>query len=289
MHSNRRLALSLLVVASACCSASAAEWMTDLDAAKIEAQRLDRPILVHFYATWCGPCMSMEKNVLHKPAVLDQIDSSVVAVLIDVDKNKDLARRFDIQTLPTDIFLQPNGTRIKEMHGKHVLDDYLDSIASASTKYSNLVAERTPAPAAPEANVAAAESAEPPTKQASQEVMLLGYSPVALWDHRKWEKGSPQHAAEYRGQMYYMSSAKELEKFQMNMARYAPQFLGCDPVLISKDDRAVAGSTRYGAFYDEELYLFTSDANRKLFKSNPDRYVREKVVLNIDQIETVIR
>jgi YHS domain-containing protein len=214
----------------------------------------------------------------------------VVAVLVDVDKNKDLARRFDIQTLPTDIFIQPNGSRMKEMHGKQAIDDYVASIASASTKYyTDVVAKRSPAPASPEASVAAAETAEPPARTASQEVMLLGYSPVTLWDRRKWEKGSPQFAAEYRGQTYYMTSEKELEKFQHNMARYAPQFLGCDPVLIAKDDRTVAGSTRYGAFYDDELYLFTSDANRKAFKSNPDRYVREKVVFDIDQIETVIR
>jgi YHS domain-containing protein len=191
--------------------------------------------------------------------------------------------------MPTDIFIEPNGARMVSMEGKHALDDYVASIERQYTRYADLVASRQPAPAAPEANIAATESNAPPAKTASQEVMLLGYSPVALWDHRKWEKGSPQFAAEFRGQTYFMASAKELEKFQMNMSRYAPQFLGCDPVLISKDDRAVAGSTRYGAFYDEELYLFTSDANRKLFKSNPDRYVREKVVLNIDEIETIVR
>ena len=54
-------------------------------------------------------------------------------------------------------------------------------------------------------------------------------------------------------------------------------------------DRAVLGSTRYAAFYDNELYLFVDDINRKAFKRSPDNYVRTRVVLNVDQIETVTR
>lgn len=289
MPFTRTLALTALVVATACCSASAGEWKSDLEAAKQEAQKLNRPILVHFYATWCPPCMKMEKEVLHTRQVLDQIDSSVVAVLVDVGKHPELARRFEVESLPTDLFLEPNGKHLVRMSGRHSIEEYTDTIARNSTRYTDLVASRTPAKVLPEAAPAATDAAVAPTRKATQEVMLLGYCPVTLWGRRKWEKGSPQFAAEYQGQTYYMASAKDLEKFQQNMKRYAPQLLGCDPVLMSKDDRAVAGSTRYGAFYDDELYLFTTDDHRKQFKANPDRYVREKVVLDLDRIEQVIR
>jgi YHS domain-containing protein len=126
-------------------------------------------------------------------------------------------------------------------------------------------------------------------KTASQEVMLRGYCPVTLWSRRKWEKGSPQFKAEYHGQTYHLASAEDLKKFEQNPSRYAPQLLGCDPVVVYESNRAVAGSTRYGAFYDDELYLFTTDDNRKLFKAQPDRFVREKVVLDVSRIETTVR
>ena len=86
-----------------------------------------------------------------------------------------------------------------------------------------------------------------------------------------------------------MASAADRDAFDENPARYVPQLLGCDPVVIATEDRAVPGNTRYGAFYDDELYLFTSQANRTRFKANPDRYVRERVVLNVEQIESVTR
>ena len=71
--------------------------------------------------------------------------------------------------------------------------------------------------------------------------------------------------------------------------RYAPRFLGCDPIVIWESDRAVLGSTRFGAFYNDQLYLFTSDQNRQSFKQDPDRYIRTRVVLRVDEIEHVIR
>ncbi|MBX3441706.1 MAG: thioredoxin family protein [Planctomyces sp.] len=290
MPVSRRSALALMTVLAACCPAVAADgWMKDLDAARAEAQRLDRPILVHFHAAWCPPCLRMEKKVLNTPAVLDQIKSSVVAVKINIDDHQDLARRFEIDKLPADIFLEPDGKRLIESTGERTTEEYTQSIARASTRYTDLVAQRLPKPAAPAANVASGESAPANARLASQEAMLLGYCPVTLLKNRKWEKGSPQFTAEFRGQTYWMCSAADQQVFQQNPARYAPQLLGCDPVLMARENRAIQGSTRFGAFYDDELFLFSSDANRKQFKSSPDRYIRDKVVLDVDQIETVIR
>jgi thiol-disulfide isomerase/thioredoxin len=286
----RRFAFALLAVAAACCPARAEEWLKDLDTARAEAQKLDRPILLHFYGTWCKPCQEMERNVLHTRKVQDQISSSVVAVMIDVDKHRELANRFGVERFPTDVFIEPTGKTFLTTTGQKSIDDYAGMIARASTRYTDMVAERRPVE--PEqAKIATDENREDaPVKIASQEAMLRGYCPVTLWNRRRWVKGSPQFSAEFSGQTYWMSSAAELKTFQQNPTKYAPQLLGCDPVTIMDEGRrAVAGNTRYGAFYDDELFLFTSDANRKKFKASPDKFTREKVVLNVDDIETVVR
>ena len=57
----------------------------------------DRPVLVDFFATWCGPCKMVSP-------IVDQIAAErpdFKVCKLDVDKNMDLARQFQVMSVPT--------------------------------------------------------------------------------------------------------------------------------------------------------------------------------------------
>ena len=289
-------ALSAIVLGSVvqpvCAQNTTDAWYTDFDAALAEAQRLDKPLLVHFYADWCGPCQQMERNVLHRDTVQASIRKHVVAVKINTDRNPEVTARYGIDALPTDLFVEPNGTKIVESSGYRSVNEYTSALARAATRYTDLVAQRKARNTTPDTAPDGTGEQQPDVQLAAtpeQKPMLDGYSPVTLWKNRRWEKGSPQFRVEYRGQVYDLATAEEKAEFNENPARFAPRFLGCDAVVVLESDRAVLGSTRYAAFYDEELYLFVDNDNRQLFKKDPDRYIKTRVVLQVDEIQTAVR
>lgn len=205
-----------------CATAQAADdvWMTDFEAARKRAEELQRPMLIHFGADWCGPCRQMERNVLHTTKVKEQIRSSVVAVKVNVDRQPKLAARFGVTSLPTDLFIEPDGTRLMQSAGYRPASEYASSVARASTRYHDLLAARRPAePKAPIAAVPQNEDESPKPKVTSKsrtEPVLDGFCPVVLWEQRRWIKGSPQFKTEYRGQLYHLSSEESLEMFEEN-------------------------------------------------------------------------
>jgi thioredoxin 1 len=63
----------------------------------------DRPVLVDFFATWCGPCQALQP-ILKDVKV--ELGDSVSIIKIDVDKNQELARQFQIKGVPTMILFK---------------------------------------------------------------------------------------------------------------------------------------------------------------------------------------
>jgi thioredoxin 1 len=63
----------------------------------------DQPVLVDFYATWCGPCQMMQP-ILEDTA--KQLGERVKIIKIDVDKNPLVASNFQVRGVPTLILFQ---------------------------------------------------------------------------------------------------------------------------------------------------------------------------------------
>src|SRR4051812_31097984 len=63
-----------------------------------EVLRSELPVLVDFYADWCGPCKVMEPDVV---ALAQELVGKAKVVKVNIDKSKTLAQRLRIQSVPT--------------------------------------------------------------------------------------------------------------------------------------------------------------------------------------------
>lgn len=66
----------------------------------------DKPAIVDFYATWCGPCKRVSP-ILNKLA--KEYGDAIYIYKIDIDKEKELATTFGIRSVPTFLFIPMKG------------------------------------------------------------------------------------------------------------------------------------------------------------------------------------
>ena len=73
-----------------------------------EVMQSDKPVLIDFYADWCGPCKMMSPVV---EEVSDEMPD-VKVCKINIDEEMDLAQKYGVMSIPT--FISFNGGEIRE-------------------------------------------------------------------------------------------------------------------------------------------------------------------------------
>ncbi len=96
---------------------SSAKWLTDLDEAKALAAKTGKRIFVDFMATWCGPCKMLDADVLQTDRFKSIAKKSFVLLRIDVDAQKSIASKYNIEAMPTQMVLAKDGSVIAQTVG----------------------------------------------------------------------------------------------------------------------------------------------------------------------------
>jgi len=82
---------------------------------KQEVEESNLPIIIDFYATWCGPCRIVKPIFTE---LSDEYTGKVKFVLVNIDQQRDLAIQFGISSIPAFVLMQGGEILAKTVGGR---------------------------------------------------------------------------------------------------------------------------------------------------------------------------
>ena len=105
------------------------EYRFKADTFDEEVMKSNIPVMIDFYAEWCGPCRMMSPVV---EQLAEEYEGKVKIGKVNVDEEDELAMKFGIQSIPSFVFIK-DGEVVESVTGalpRAALNDYLEKLAA---------------------------------------------------------------------------------------------------------------------------------------------------------------
>jgi thioredoxin-like negative regulator of GroEL len=115
------LALSLLLTGATHSSPppTTIQWEKSFDQAMRNARKAGKPVFVDFWADWCAWCRRLDRTTYADPVVVN-LAQEFVTVKVNTEgshRELEVARKYEVTSLPTIVFLSPEGRQILRLNG----------------------------------------------------------------------------------------------------------------------------------------------------------------------------
>lgn len=84
----------------------------------------DKPVVVDFWAEWCGPCKKLSP-ILEE--VAEELDGQVTVAKVNVDEERNLGAMFQIMSIPN-VLIFNHGEKVDEFVGLRSKDDIVEQV-----------------------------------------------------------------------------------------------------------------------------------------------------------------